>query len=73
MSPREKTARRRAGTVDLLIGGPPCQGHSTLNNHTRGRAHVHLLPVVGNHVYSVVGAIDFNPDSTGEIDIGTFE
>jgi len=22
-------------TVDLLIGGPPCQGHSDLNNHTR--------------------------------------
>ncbi len=21
--------------VDLLIGGPPCQGHSDLNNHTR--------------------------------------
>ena len=21
--------------VDLLIGGPPCQGHSNLNNHTR--------------------------------------
>ena len=23
------------GKVDLLIGGPPCQGHSNLNNHTR--------------------------------------
>jgi len=23
--------------VDLLIGGPPCQGHSSLNNHTRGQ------------------------------------
>lgn len=23
------------GTVDWLIGGPPCQGHSDLNNHTR--------------------------------------
>lgn len=22
--------------VDLVIGGPPCQGHSSLNNHTRG-------------------------------------
>ena len=22
--------------VDLLIAGPPCQGHSTLNNHSRG-------------------------------------
>jgi len=23
------------GKVDLLLGGPPCQGHSDLNNHTR--------------------------------------
>lgn len=23
------------GQIDLLIGGPPCQGHSNLNNHTR--------------------------------------
>ncbi len=23
--------------IDLLIGGPPCQGHSSLNNHTRGQ------------------------------------
>jgi DNA (cytosine-5)-methyltransferase 1 len=24
-----------AGGVDVLIGGPPCQGHSDLNNHSR--------------------------------------
>jgi DNA (cytosine-5)-methyltransferase 1 len=24
-----------AGEIDLLVGGPPCQGHSDLNNHTR--------------------------------------
>jgi DNA (cytosine-5)-methyltransferase 1 len=24
------------GAVDVVIGGPPCQGHSNLNNHTRG-------------------------------------
>jgi DNA (cytosine-5)-methyltransferase 1 len=24
-----------AGRIDLLLGGPPCQGHSDLNNHTR--------------------------------------
>lgn len=23
------------GQVDLLVGGPPCQGHSDLNNHSR--------------------------------------
>jgi len=37
------------------------------------RGHVHQLPVVKNHVYSVAGAIDFNLNSTDEIDIGTFE
>lgn len=26
---------RRLGTIDLLVGGPPCQGHSNLNNYTR--------------------------------------
>lgn len=25
-----------AGHVDALLAGPPCQGHSSLNNHTRG-------------------------------------
>jgi DNA (cytosine-5)-methyltransferase 1 len=24
------------GKVELLVGGPPCQGHSSLNNRTRG-------------------------------------
>lgn len=23
------------GNVDIVVGGPPCQGHSNLNNHTR--------------------------------------
>lgn len=32
----ERRTRKSIGAVDLLIGGPPCQGHSTLNNHTRG-------------------------------------
>lgn len=27
----------RVGTVDMFIAGPPCQGHSNLNNHTRRR------------------------------------
>jgi DNA (cytosine-5)-methyltransferase 1 len=25
----------RLGPIDFLVGGPPCQGHSNLNNHTR--------------------------------------
>lgn len=31
----EKRLRKRTGQVDLLLGGPPCQGHSDLNNRTR--------------------------------------
>lgn len=27
--------RDELGRVDLVLGGPPCQGHSNLNNHTR--------------------------------------
>ena len=37
------------------------------------RGHVHQLPIFGNHVYSFSGAIDFNLDSTDQIDIGTFQ
>src|SRR6266516_4020104 len=31
----ERGLRRSVGGVDILVGGPPCQGHSDLNNHTR--------------------------------------
>lgn len=31
----EKLARLLAPEVDILMAGPPCQGHSDLNNHTR--------------------------------------
>jgi DNA (cytosine-5)-methyltransferase 1 len=33
----ERRLLKCVGGVDLLIGGPPCQGHSDLNNHTRRR------------------------------------
>jgi DNA (cytosine-5)-methyltransferase 1 len=33
----ERALRERIGVVDILAGGPPCQGHSDLNNHTRRR------------------------------------
>lgn len=33
----ELDLRRRVGRVDMLVGGPPCQGHSDLNNFTRRR------------------------------------
>jgi DNA (cytosine-5)-methyltransferase 1 len=31
----EGRIRKQVGPVDVLVGGPPCQGHSDLNNHTR--------------------------------------
>lgn len=31
----ERKLKATLGHVDLLVGGPPCQGHSDLNNHTR--------------------------------------
>ena len=37
LTPAERRLAKRIGDVDLLLGGPPCQGHSDLNNHTRRR------------------------------------
>jgi DNA (cytosine-5)-methyltransferase 1 len=31
----ERRLKASVGQVDLALGGPPCQGHSDLNNHTR--------------------------------------
>ena len=36
------------------------------------RAHVHQLPVVGTHVYSVAGATDFSLNSTNAVFVGSF-
>jgi DNA (cytosine-5)-methyltransferase 1 len=33
----ERATSKAVGRVDFLVGGPPCQGHSDLNNHTRRR------------------------------------
>jgi DNA (cytosine-5)-methyltransferase 1 len=35
VTPVEQAIRTEVGPVDVLVGGPPCQGHSDLNNHTR--------------------------------------
>jgi DNA (cytosine-5)-methyltransferase 1 len=35
LSASERALKRKIGDLDLLVGGPPCQGHSDLNNHTR--------------------------------------
>jgi DNA (cytosine-5)-methyltransferase 1 len=31
----EAAVKGAVGAIDVLLGGPPCQGHSDLNNHTR--------------------------------------
>lgn len=35
LSESERSISEATGSVDFLIAGPPCQGHSDLNNHTR--------------------------------------
>ncbi|MCX6864853.1 MAG: DNA cytosine methyltransferase [Verrucomicrobia bacterium] len=35
LSSSEKSLLGAVGEIDFLVGGPPCQGHSDLNNHTR--------------------------------------
>ena len=35
LSTRELMLRKRHSGVEILAGGPPCQGHSNLNNRTR--------------------------------------
>ena len=34
-SASEMSLKMTLGKIDLLVGGPPCQGHSDLNNYTR--------------------------------------
>lgn len=43
LSEVEREVRARWGTVDFLIGGPPCQGHSNLNNRSRRTDERNLL------------------------------
>lgn len=43
VTPEERRLREDLGSIDVLIGGPPCQGHSDLNNHTRRRDPRNLL------------------------------
>lgn len=33
----EKEVQLRHNDIDVLLAGPPCQGHSRLNNHTRSK------------------------------------
>jgi DNA (cytosine-5)-methyltransferase 1 len=42
-SDAERRLVEELGRIDLLVGGPPCQGHSNLNNRTRRRDGRNLL------------------------------
>jgi DNA (cytosine-5)-methyltransferase 1 len=44
------------GNVDLLVAGPPCQGHSNLNNHTRRADPRNLLYIYAAVIGIAVGA-----------------
>lgn len=35
LSSNERALKKGVGEIDLVVGGPPCQGNSDLNNHTR--------------------------------------
>lgn len=35
ITPAERKLQKKVGEVQLGLAGPPCQGHSDLNNHTR--------------------------------------
>ncbi len=35
LTEEEKMFCECVGSIDILVAGPPCQGHSNLNNHTR--------------------------------------
>jgi DNA (cytosine-5)-methyltransferase 1 len=54
----ELDLRKRVGGVDMLVGGPPCQGHSDLNNFTRRRDPKNQLMQ-----YMARAAVVFKPQS----------
>lgn len=43
LNPIEKKLRDRIVDLDFLVGGPPCQGHSDLNNFSRRKDHKNSL------------------------------
>jgi len=43
ISNNDKEIIKKIGKVDVLLAGPPCQGHSRLNNHTRSKDPRNLL------------------------------
>lgn len=54
----ESALARRVGRLDILVGGPPCQGHSNLNNHSRRDD-----PRNGLYLFMARAAEIFNPSA----------
>ncbi|WP_083968306.1 DNA cytosine methyltransferase [Hyalangium minutum] len=54
-SASEERTRAEVGKVDILVGGPPCQGHSDLNNHTRRKDEKNELYLVMVRAAEVLG------------------
>lgn len=56
-SPTDKEigVREAVGEVDFLVGGPPCQGHSDLNNHTRREDERNSLYILMARAAEVLG------------------
>lgn len=45
-----------AGTIDIVVGGPPCQGHSGFNNKTRGADYRNSLYIAATACALALGA-----------------
>jgi len=43
LTPAERLLSKQHPDIDVLVGGPPCQGHSDFNNRTRHRDHKNAL------------------------------
>jgi len=76
LSKREIATKAAVGVVDLLVGGPPCQGHSTLNNYTRGddpKNALYLAMVRAAEVFEPTGIIIENVPSLERDSSGVLE
>ncbi|MGC8541773.1 MAG: DNA cytosine methyltransferase [Phycisphaerae bacterium] len=54
LTTQERSLRESLGDIDLLLAGPPCQGHSDLNNSTRRddpRNRLYLLAARGVELF----------------------
>lgn len=58
LTEEEKKLQEQVGHVDILAGGPPCQGHSDLNNFTRRNDPKNLL-----YLYMARAAIVLKPQA----------